>query len=241
MATQMTPIWCAACISHAQTPGYRNKLRQAIEIIRAIDPAVTYVGFSAGKDSAVVADLCHRVHPGIPILMIDPGTPTHWTDEDRAQWLRWIERAGWNFHRFDWDKWGGNRAQESVEDYQQAIHNEMFAQIYDYAEQHGLTHRVMGLRADESRARRILIAKRGAAYNYAAGGGAYLPIARWSTTDVWAHIVTRDLPILDIYHRMGPNARNGIIGRSGESHGRIEYLREHYPDAWRLAKKNGWL
>ena len=29
--------------------------------------------------------------------------------------------------------------------------------------------------------------------------------------------------------------------RSGERHGRIEYLREHYPDAWRLAKRSGWI
>ncbi|HEB94335.1 MAG TPA: hypothetical protein ENI94_12920 [Gammaproteobacteria bacterium] len=241
MATRLSPVVLAGFHAHATTAGYQRKLRDTQRLIETIDPARTYVGFSAGKDSAVIADFCHRIHPGIPILMIDPGVPTHWTEDDRQKWLNWIDRAGWNFHRFEWDKWGGDRTQASVEAYQRGIHHEMFCAIYDYANRHGLTHRVMGLRAEESGPRRMLIAKRGQAYDYADGGGAYLPIAKWTTRDVWAYIVTRGLPWLDIYDRMGPQARNGIIGRSGEEHGRIEYLREHYPDAWRLAKHNGWL
>ena len=83
MESRLTPLWRVSCMAHAQTPGYLRRLREAAAVIRQIDPTVTYVGFSAGKDSAVIADLCHRIHPGIQVLMIDPGTPTHWTDADR--------------------------------------------------------------------------------------------------------------------------------------------------------------
>ena len=237
----LSPIVLTGFRAHSLTASYQHKLQQARQLVETIDPARTYVGFSAGKDSAVIADLCHRIHPGIPILMIDPGVPTHWTEDDRQKWLDWIDKAGWNFHRFEWDKWSGDRCQASVDTYQRSIHSEMFGAIYDYADHHSLTHRVMGLRAEESGTRRMLIAKRGLAYDYADGGGAYLPIANWTWQDVWAYIVTHGLPWLDIYDRMGPKARNGIIGRSGETHGRIEYLREHYPDAWRMAIYKRWI
>jgi 3'-phosphoadenosine 5'-phosphosulfate sulfotransferase (PAPS reductase)/FAD synthetase len=115
----------------------------------------------------------------------------------------------------------------------------MFSAIELRAKKDGLTCRVMGLRSEESRNRKMLIAKRGNAYAYRDGTRAVLPIARWSTTDVWSYIVTANLPWLDIYDAIGPNARNGLIGRNGERFGREEYLRNYFPEAWRWAVTQG--
>lgn len=59
----------------------------------------------------------------------------------------------------------------------------------DDARQLGLTTRVMGLRASESRNRRMSIGMRGLDYRYTDGSRALLPIGIWQTDDVWAYIV----------------------------------------------------
>lgn len=229
----MTPLQIAAFRAHATLAGYRRKLDAMKQMVAALDPSTTYVSFSAGKDSAVIAHACHAAHHGIPILMIDPGCPTHWLEHERARWVNYAAANGWNLTLYPWDKWGLDLATDSTEEYQRRIHDNMFDAIHARAERDWLTTRVMGLRASESRNRRMSIGVRGTDYMYSAGGRALLPIGTWQTLDVWAYIITNDLPWLEIYDAMGPAARNGLVGRSGEEFGRMEYLRQHFPDVWR--------
>lgn len=235
----MTPLQLAGFRAHAATAAFQRRLAVLHDTCRALDPATTYVSFSAGKDSAVVAHACHTAHPGIPILMVDPGCPTHWLALERATWLAYAEAHGWALTLFPWDKWGLDLAGEDVPAYQARIHKAMFADLHAHAEVRGLTCRVMGLRAAESRARRYSIGRRGSHYDYAGGGSAVLPIATWQTEDVWAYLVTHGLPWLSVYDALGPAARNGFVGRSGEEFGRVEYLKRHFPDVWRWATARG--
>lgn len=235
----MTPMQLAAFRAHATLSGYRRKLDALRQTVAALDPATTYVSFSAGKDSAVIAHACHAAHNGIPILMTDPGCPTHWLEHERKRWIDYAEWQGWNLTLYPWDKWETRREDDTEQQYRDRIHASMFAAIKARARADGLTCKVMGLRAAESRQRAILVAMRGEAYSYHDGTSAVLPIARWSVNDVWAYIVTHDIPWLDIYDAAGPEARNGLIGRNGERFGREEYLRHHFPDAWRWAVARG--
>jgi 3'-phosphoadenosine 5'-phosphosulfate sulfotransferase (PAPS reductase)/FAD synthetase len=233
----MTPLQLAGFVAHSSSAVYTRKAALLRSTAVALDPACTYVSFSAGKDSAVIAHACHAAHPSIPILMIDPGCPTHWTELERARWLAYAQAHDWNLTLYPWHKWGLPRG-GGERQYRATIHAQMFGAIEARARTDGLTCRVMGIRAEESHARRMLIACRGDAYTYTDGGSAVLPVARWSTADIWAYIITHDLPWLDIYDALGPRARNGLIGRNGERFGRMEYLREHFPDAWRWAVKD---
>lgn len=237
----MTPMQLAAFRAHATLSGYRRKLDALRQTVAALDPATTYVSFSAGKDSAVIAHVCHAAKPSIPILMIDPGCPTHWLESERARWLAYASANGWNLTLYPWDKWEARRDSDTEQQYRDRIHSSMFDAIDTRARVDGLACKVMGLRAAESRQRTMLVAMRGDAYEYQDGTRAVLPIARWSVEDVWAYIVTHDLPWLDIYDAIGPQARNGLIGRNGERFGREEYLRYHFPDAWRWAVARGVL
>lgn len=218
--------------AHATLPPYRRKLAAMRALVAGIDPRTTYVSFSAGKDSAVIAHACHAAHPGIAILMIDPGCPTHWLAHERERWLDYAQQHGWALTLYPWDKWS-----DAVD--QANIHASMFEAVHERARRDGLTTRVMGLRAAESRTRRIVVATRGLDYRYADGSRALLPIGTWQTDDVWAYIVEAGLPWLDIYDALGPHARNGLVGRTGEKHGRLEYLRLHFPDVWRWAVARG--
>lgn len=231
----MSPLQLSAFRAHAQLPSYRRRLDALREMVATIDPASSYVSFSAGKDSAVIAHACHQAHPEITILMTDPGCPTHWTDAERKMWLNYATDHQWRLTIYPWEKWSLDLETDIEAEYQRRIHAAMFSAVHAHAAAAGLTTRIIGLRAAESRKRRMSIGRRGAAYDYVDGGSAILPIATWQTNDVWAYIVTNGLPWLTIYDLLGPEARNGLVGRSGDNFGRIEYLRLHYPDVWRWA------
>ena len=237
----MTPLQIAAFRAHTESSTFRRKLAALDAFMDTVCPATSYVSFSAGKDSSVIAHACHERHPGIAMLMVDPGVPTHWTLRERTNWLDYATVNGWNLTVFPWNKWGTRRDEETTEEYQARVHADMFRDLHAYAERSGLTCRIMGLRAAESRARRYSIGRRGAVYSYAGGGSAMLPISTWQTDDVWAYIVTNNLPWLEIYDAIGPQARNGLVGRSGEEFGRHELLRRHYPEVWRWAVSKGIL
>lgn len=189
-----------------------------------------YVSWSAGKDSMVVAHAVHHLRSSLPLLMVDPGIPIHWTDEDRERMLAYAD--AWPLTLFPWDKFGaGSAATETSEaKYRTAIHASMFDALTAYATGAGLTRRITGMRAAESRNRRILLAStRGETAN------TLHPIWDWSTEDVWTYLVRHDIPWLSIYDHLGPEARNGLIGKNGKQQGRLIYLKRYYPDAFRRA------
>jgi len=66
----------------------------------------------------------------------------------------------------------------------------------------------MGLRAEESRARSFVVAKKGTIYAVADRPGlTALPLARWSARDVWAYLIAHDLPWLGCYDRTDDRER----------------------------------
>lgn len=232
----MDELTRAGFLGHAQSRPFRRRVLATIEVLLAHLDARSYVSFSAGKDSSVVADLCHRHRQGVPMLMVDPGCPTHWLEEERSTWIDFAARRGWNLRLFPWNKWAAVAGAADEQDHRRRAHAGMFADLHAHAALHGLDQRITGLRGAESPQRRMLTAQRGVAYRLADGSRALNPIAHWSTADVWAWIVTHDLPWLTIYDHLGPAARNGLIGRSGARSGRLAWLKIHYPEAWATAR-----
>jgi 3'-phosphoadenosine 5'-phosphosulfate sulfotransferase (PAPS reductase)/FAD synthetase len=223
----------------AKRAEYRRKRDSLISLLSSLDPAASYVSFSAGKDSSVIAHAAHAIFPSIPICMVDPGVPFHWTEGDRTTWSAFAAQAGWRLLQFPWDKWGapGVAGAGSEKAHQRAAHASMFDDLQAWASAEGRPVVVMGLRAAESKARTMDFAARGHIHRYASGERSrVLPIATWTTDDVWTYIIEAGLPWLDIYAALGPDARNGMIGRSGIMHGRMAYLRRHFPEAWRVAR-----
>lgn len=188
-----------------------------------------YVSWSAGKDSMVVAHATHRLRSDIQLLMVDPGIPMHWTEDDRGRTLAFVE--SWSVRLFPWDKrQAGAPVDGDEKHYREAVHKSMFRELTAYAQGSGLTRRITGMRAAESPQRRKLLAS-------TRGETAHTlqPIWDWSTDDVWTYLVRHNIPWLSIYDHLGPEARNGLIGKNGLREGRMTYLRRYYPEAFRRA------
>jgi 3'-phosphoadenosine 5'-phosphosulfate sulfotransferase (PAPS reductase)/FAD synthetase len=219
---------------HARTPEYREREARLFALLRRELGPTCYVSFSAGKDSSVVADACHRVAPGIPMLMSDPGCPTHWTEEERSGWIATAKARGWSLTLFAWDKWQSRPSDaEDGAAYRRAVHATQFAELERWAGERGHSRRVMGLRGEESRIRRMSLGS-----DKGSSAKRLCPIGAWSTDDVWAYIVKHGLPWLSIYDHLGPDARNGLIGLNGSAHGRLAYLKLYYPEAYRMAREH---
>ena len=184
-----------------------------------------------------MAHLCHKVQPGITMLTADSGCPIHWLEEERTMWIDYARTQGWSWTIYPYDKFGLAAGAESGEGHEQQIHAGMFAGVHAHADREGLTCRAMGLRAEESRGRAASMRVHGEAYTYRDGQSRLLPIAKWRTADIWAYIVTHDLPWLSIYDLYGPHARNGLIGWAGAAQGRFAFLRIYYPDAYQRARE----
>lgn len=217
----------------AAQPDFARAERQALGWLAQRMGRNCYVSWSAGKDSMVAAHLARRIWPEAPILMSDPGAPIHWTEEDRARMLGYADAQGWRVTLFPWDKFSDTTLLEdglAEEQYRARVHSGQFAALAAYAAAHGLHRRITGMRAEESAQRRIwLRATRGETAH------TLQPIAFWPVDFVWAYTVRHGLPWLSIYDHLGPTARNGLLGRNGQKHGRLAYLKRFYPDAYRLA------
>lgn len=211
---------------------YQALERRTLEWLSTRLDASCYLSWSAGKDSMVMAHLCRRVNVTRPILCSDTGVPYRWSQGDKDKFTSWCEQHGWNVIYFNWDKWADRKAAAEVDEheYRRRIHEGQFTALTEWANQHSLTRRVTGMRCAEGGDRKVFLAtSRGETAN------SLHPLWNWSTEDVWTYTLRHDLPWLSIYDHLGPHARNGLIGKNGKQHGRLVYLKRHYPQAFQRA------
>lgn len=95
----------------------------------------------------------------------------------------------------------------------------------------------LGLRHEESRARRLTVARKGVSYTKRDGEAIALPLARWTGREVWAYLVAHELPWLHIYDAAPDRdrARSAFCFATGGAntiwrHGVWQQWREAYPD-----------
>lgn len=104
----------------------------------------------------------------------------------------------------------------------------------------GYDVQALGMRAEESPARRTCFRIRGLVYE-AHGIVVANPIGWWSTRDVWAYLVSRDLPWHRLYDLETHGFTRETLRNSGwltwaaapDNGGRAQWLEAHYPEQWR--------
>lgn len=242
----------AAYLAHSMSAGYRNKVAASVDMIAA-NPGYA-VSTSWGKDSVVLLSLAASVRPEITVIHgryshpaeqlsdIDRVRDEVLSREDMAR-VRYIEvTCPGEWEMFERAGCAFLDAETSCQKNALKWWREGFLQsMKDAMTSAGSTGVFIGMRQDESRARRMNIALRGAAYVKADGVAVALPLARWSGNDVWARLISSDLPWLRMYDvaDQRDRARSSFAwGAAGSSaivrHGAWTTWRDAYPDEYQM-------
>lgn len=173
---------------------FEEHIHKRIEAERIIEQAFNecrkpYVAFSGGKDSLCVAHLVTRKYPDVVIVHWDYGR--YYVPRELEQEILDIaKRLDFNLRVYTSPKYERlKRKAINVlgTDYIGKVTKELYAEGFDCV--------FLGLRQEESLKRKRRIKARRSLTQIKE----YYPIATWTWLDVWAYIVSNDLPYLSFY------------------------------------------
>lgn len=177
-------------------PTFQRRRDEALEWIRrGLDGRRMFVALSCGKDSAALLSLVRDVDPSIDSrILLWPESEALGNYADTiAAW----RATGANVRELHLTRMS---LDESVP--------ERWARLRDLAPCDG---HFVGLRAQESRNRRIALARHGILHCYRSGHSAghwrCAPLAWWSVDDIAAQLYLSEAPLLDTYYAEGLEAR----------------------------------
>lgn len=231
---------------HARLEPTRRRFDRALRRVEAFLDAHpdTYVAWSGGKDSTVVAHLATRVDPAVTVGHYEsdwcfPETHGHMADV--------AQRFGWR--RVDWQVGSALEALKGNGswDFTAPDGPDLWAETtllgparLAMADHTGM---MWGLRAKESDHRAKLLARHRGTFQRRTGScaGQWVtsPIWDWSTLDVWAYHAVHGIPPNPVYRRLaelGVPERNHrvslVISSDGLTQGRGVWLRRGWPELW---------
>jgi phosphoadenosine phosphosulfate reductase len=239
----------------ARLPAYKRKVDKTLQdIYKALSMLGNWmICYSSGKDSTVLLDLLIRVGwCGIGAHYVcsdyeDP--PENQEQAERARQMYGADIRDIHCYGED-DAWreAGHFFCEPVTDVEKKVAaraNTEFKKVSDeFMRENNLSNMFMGLTKDESRARRIALSIHGSLY-YAKtrNGWTCCPLANWTAQDIWAYIVSRDLPYLSVYdipHFSRERIRNELTVMycpAIVAHGELLQYRLAYPDLYARLQK----
>jgi 3'-phosphoadenosine 5'-phosphosulfate sulfotransferase (PAPS reductase)/FAD synthetase len=237
-------------LRHAATGDHRERVRQAQNHIRAMMGQCpdAYLTWSAGKDSTALVHLVLVVaqeqgHPYPRILAIKddcdyPGEEAYlrhwakaWGVEDRLD----IRRPAESLQQ--WLALGGDMRDPSDELHARGTpfsDQNFYNIIAAYDQERGCPGVYLGLRAMESKHRKLNLATRGEIYTKRTSQTVCQPIARWSGLDLFAYLFSRGIHPLHVYRCCG-GGDPSMVRKSWWLPGRHAArgagvaLRRHYP------------
>lgn len=227
--------------AHARTKAFARKLDQARRALETAGRAgKVAVSMSYGKDSIAVGALALEVLGPVPIMHLDsayklPGwepvqehfrarTMVHVIPAKRTlrETIEWLKEVGLGYER---ETVGATK-----------VTNRAKADAGSaWCAANGIEAMALGLRADESNIRRMVMRKRGLVYQLATGQWRAQPIGWWSVRDVWSLIFSRDLPYPRLYDCESHGYNRETLRNTGwlttidAPDGRIAWLRHWFP------------
>lgn len=201
--------WERASLAHAKTDRHRRRIDRAkVNIDKFLEvSSQPYLAFSGGKDSCAMLALAVENGYYGPVMWLS-GDLDYPGEGDHVQ--QWSHVVGLPI---DIVRTPGStiemlraQAHEILLDEDDKLRNDpinaaqFFAPIEAYKSQHGCDGVLLGLRAEESKGRRWNRAKRSPVY-YATSRREWVgqPICDWQGIDVYAYVLSRGLPLFNVY------------------------------------------
>ena len=214
------------CQLHARLGEHQHRVRCARHLVElSLETGQPpYVALSGGKDSTVVLALAQEQCSGIPAVWSDD----EWFLPETAEYMERVKTAGVTLHQI--------RTNASHTDWFQIQGD--WNGIQHYAKMHNWGLVFLGLRQEESVARRLHLRTSGPLFFAQSDDFWHCnPIHNWTWRDVWAYIVDNDLDYNRAYDRLaeigvpperqriGPLAVERVLG-----YGQIAILKRGWPD-----------
>jgi phosphoadenosine phosphosulfate reductase len=211
---------------HAQLKSHRNRIRQSIDAVASFTGSADgcYAGVSWGKDSVVLAHMIATLCPRVPLVWVRVEPIANPDCHAVRDAFLACHRAA-NYHEIEtWCVPGDDGDWHATGSLESGFRE---------AERRFGHRHLSGIRADESGIRKLRVAKHGLQT-----ANTCAPIGRWDGMDVWAYLVTRDLPIHPAYacslDGLLDHSRIRVAslgGKRGCGWGRAEWEARYYHDA----------
>ena len=250
---KMNKLQKAGYIAEYKSKAMQEKLEQSIKMI-ASHPNFA-LSTSWGKDSVSMLHLAAQIHPKLKVVNARyPNPAERFEDMDRVRdlVLSRSDLSGITYREVDtpgeWEMYerAGGFAEAMNREHKSAAKwwKDNFTKNMNKAMQElGCDGVFIGLRADESHARRMNVFTHGDDYQRKDGLQVALPIAHWSGRHVWAYLVRYSLSWMRIYDQAScsrERARSGFVFATGGAsairrHGVWEDWKRIYPiefNAW---------
>lgn len=236
--------WQAYYGLYSYLPEHKSKIEKSRQIIASFlsEHPESYVSWSTGKDSTALLHLALSVKPAIKVM-------SEKDDMDYPEEMEYLEMMREKYKlnldvispaEFIWN-------QISKFDVANDIHsrNTDFSAVYfydlisDYKRKNNYSGVMLGLRAEESKRRLWNLKKRGSTY-FCDRDGDWVcqPIASWTGADVFAYLISNNVPILDVYWKLkfveSPEQirKSWILPGARASSGQVAWLKYYYPELY---------
>jgi 3'-phosphoadenosine 5'-phosphosulfate sulfotransferase (PAPS reductase)/FAD synthetase len=239
--------WERVCDVHARTPSFQRRVEQAKAYVREaleLEPGKACVMWSAGKDSTCLAYLV-TVEMGLRHVELvsqkddlDFPGEEEFVHEHAAAWGAKLTVVRPDISALGYVREHMCEFDEDLHSRQAGLSKAVFYNVVDKANsQFDLV--MMGMRAEESRARKWRMHTHGAVMRLKSGRVRANPLALWTGLDVLTYTHTRKVPMLQLYrciaymHDRKPwNIRKSwwIYGKNPNN---IAWLRHYYPSLHR--------
>ena len=249
---QKWAMWKGTCLAHSMTSPFLKKLDASKKIIEAFSKKHpgAILSWSLGKDSTAMIHLAMLecgVQAEVFIMMDDeisfPGSHEY-IEKIEAQFNFKCTQLYAGISVIDWIV--KNKIADPCSDFHtkssEIIQDTFFIPIDNFMKAKGYPGTYLGLRAEESKGRRMNRRVRGAAYLKKNGEAICTPIVDWKGKDVYAYLFSRDIDPFHVYKCCGfysdPSRirLDGWLAGEFSAQGEVAWLRHYYPSIYlRLA------
>lgn len=219
---------------HARLAGFQRRLSAARQRIADWLPRVQnpYIAFSGGKDSTCILSLVREQRPQTHAVYIDADCAFPEISQLLAVTPNLIKIPASEPFLDTLARFGLDNTELEKETMRTTVYQPIKSLITEF----GFDGVCYGLRAEESYGRRKHAQAHGAIFRYKRDGlWGCQPIYDWEYEDVWAFIVSRNLPYAGTYDKLwdAPKEDQRVSYWAGETKrrwGRFAWLKRNYPD-----------
>ena len=241
--------WREVYLNYAMTSGYKKRIEQARDNYRAmLDMGLRYqVNVSGGKDSLCLWHLANSIEPCVAVNYVDDMLDEH---ADVYANLKQVSEAHGMSIRYIRDElniWAlAEAAGKLTTDIRGEIERDDIRRMAESQKREGVECLVLGMRAEESKGRRINYALRGPLYfNKGFDYWVSQPLAHMKAKDVLAYLFEHQVSLPEVYFKTkfynSPEMIrvDWLLPLESKDHIQYAWLAHYYPGIWdRLCRIN---